>query len=134
MHDPLAKFGLFDHQGAQILRRDQQRFHIADGVNVDKRRLPRQLPDFGDKLTRSLLHDRRGVSQRVPSGDADRALDQHIHARRDVSRHEQRIAGCVAPYLAEPAKPIDFLRRKLWEHMLVAGINRRHVEPFCQTT
>jgi hypothetical protein len=89
--------------------------------------------NFGDKLTRSLLHDRRGVPQRIPSGDADRALDQHIHAGRDVSRHEQRLAGCETPHLAEPAKPIEFLRRKLWKHMLVAGIDRRHVEPFCQT-
>jgi Bacterial archaeo-eukaryotic release factor family 11 len=73
------------------------------------------MPDFGDKLTRSLLHDWRGMPQLVPSGDADRALDEHIHAGRDLARQEQRLAGCVAPYVAEPAKPIDSLRRKLWE-------------------
>jgi len=38
-HDPFAKFGLFDHQGAQVLRRNQQRVHIVDRVNVNERRL-----------------------------------------------------------------------------------------------
>ena len=39
MHDPFAEFGLFNHQGAQIFRRNQQCFDIIDRVNVDERRL-----------------------------------------------------------------------------------------------
>jgi hypothetical protein len=35
------------------------------------------------------------------------------------------------PNLPEAAQPIDVLRRKLWKHLLVAGIDRRHVEPRC---
>ena len=39
LHDPLAEFGLFDHQGAQILRRDQQRFYVIDRMYIDECRL-----------------------------------------------------------------------------------------------
>ena len=133
-HDPFAEFGLFDHQGAQIFRRNQQRFHIVDRVNVDERRLARQLPDFGDEFTGPLLHDRGAVPQGIAPSDAHRALDQHVHAGSDVSRHEQRLAGGVVPNFPKTAKPIDFVRRELWKHLLVAGIDRRHFEPCCQAT
>ena len=66
-HDPFAEFGLFDHQGAQVFGRDQQRFHVVDRVDVDKRWLAGQLPHFGDELTGSLLHDRGTVPQRIAS-------------------------------------------------------------------
>src|ERR1700721_2563562 len=69
MHDPFAEFGLFDHQGAQIFRRNQQCFDIIDRVNVDERRLTRQLPHFGNEVTGSLLHDRGAM----PEGIATRA-------------------------------------------------------------
>ena len=69
-HDPFAEFGLFDHQGAQIFGRNQQRFHVIDRVDVDERRLAGQLPYFGDELTGSLLHDRSAVPQGIASGDS----------------------------------------------------------------
>ena len=68
-HDSFAEVGLFDHQGAQIFRRNKQRYCIPDGVNVDECRLARQLPHFGDELTGSLLHDRSGVPQGIAPGD-----------------------------------------------------------------
>jgi hypothetical protein len=39
LHDPFAEFGLFDHQGTQLLRWDQERLDIVDSVNVDEGRL-----------------------------------------------------------------------------------------------
>ena len=74
-HDPFAEFGLFDHQGAQVLRRNQQRFHIVDCVNVDEGRLTRQLPHFGNELSGSLLHDRSAMTQGIASRDAHGAFD-----------------------------------------------------------
>jgi hypothetical protein len=84
---------------------------------------------FGDELAGPLLRDRSAVAQGIASRDAHRALDQHVHAGSDVSRHEQRLAGGVVPNFPETAKPIDFLRCKLWKHLLAAGIDRGHVEP-----
>ncbi len=130
-HDPFAEFRLFDHQGAEIFGRNQQRFHIVDSLNVDERRLARQLSYFGDELAGSLLHDRGAVPQGIASGEAHRALDQHVHAGSDFSCHEQRLAGGAAPNFAKTTKPIDFMRRELRKHLLVADIDRRHVEPRC---
>jgi hypothetical protein len=69
-HDPFAEFGLFDHQGAQVFGRDEQRFHVVDRVDVDERWLSGQLPYFGDELTGSLLHDRGAVAEGIASGDS----------------------------------------------------------------
>ena len=69
-HDPFAEFGLFDHRGAQIFGRDQQRFHVVNRVDVDERWLAGQLPYFGDELTGSLLRDRSVVPQGITSGDS----------------------------------------------------------------
>jgi hypothetical protein len=98
-------------------------------MNVDERRLARQLSDLGNELTRSLLHDRGAVSQGIASRDAHRSLDQNVHAGRDIARHEQGIAGCVMAIFPKTAQPIDFLRRKLRKHLLPAAIDRRHFEP-----
>jgi hypothetical protein len=39
LYDSFAQFGLYDHQGAQVLRRNRQRVHIVGSVNIDERRL-----------------------------------------------------------------------------------------------
>ena len=68
-HDPFAKFGLFDNQGAQIFGRNKQRFHVVDRVDVDERWLAGQLPDFSDELTGSLFQDWGAVPQWIASGE-----------------------------------------------------------------
>jgi hypothetical protein len=87
-HDPLAEFGLRNHQSAQIFGRNQQHFHLIDGVNVDQRRLAGQLPDFGNELAGSLLHDRGAMPQGIASHNAHRPLDQHEHTGSDFPRDE----------------------------------------------
>jgi hypothetical protein len=48
-------------------------------------------------------------------GNAHGAVDQHVHAGGDVSRHEQRCTGGMVPNFPETAKPIDFMRHKALE-------------------
>ena len=126
MHDPFADLGLFDHQGSQIVRRDQQRLDVVDRVHVDEGRLTRQLPDVGDEVAGPLLHDRRTVSHRIAARDAHRTLDQHAHSRRDASCDEQRLAGRVVADVPEMPQPIDLVRRQLRKHLLVAVIDLHH--------
>src|SRR6202022_2091627 len=126
-HDPFAEFWLFDHQGAQILGRNKERFHVVDRVDIDERWLAGQLAYFGDELTGPLLHDRGAVPQSIASDHSDRALNQHKHAGSDFSRHEQILARAIAPNLPKTAQTIDFTRLELRKHLLAARIDRRHV-------
>ena len=80
-----------------------------------------------------MFRDRGTRPQWITPSDADRALDQHVHAWREISRHEQRFARGVAPNFPKTAKPIIFVPRKLRKHLLVAGIDRRrHFKPLGQ--
>src|SRR5258705_11589648 len=76
-----------------------------------------------------MLHDRGAVPQRIAPYNAHGARDQHIHAGSDFSGGEQRFTGGIAANSAKSANAIDFLRRKRWEHLLAAAIDRRHVRP-----
>ena len=72
-HDALAEIGFGDQQCSQPVRRNQERFDVAFGVAVDQRDAPRELADFGEKLTRPLIDDRRDTTETIALGDRDMA-------------------------------------------------------------
>jgi hypothetical protein len=59
--DALAQVGFGDQQGAQLLRRHEQRFDVFVGMPVDQGRAAAQLADFGQEFARPLPHDRHHV-------------------------------------------------------------------------
>ena len=75
-----AEFGLGDEYGAQTLRRDQQRFDLADRLRVDKRRTAGQIANLGEKVARLQLDDCGHMPQSVSTGDSDRAGKKHEHS------------------------------------------------------
>ena len=111
-HDALAEIGLGNQQRAQSLRRNQQRLDSAVGMTVDQRDAAGELADLGQKLSRSLIDDRRDAPKAVALGDHDIARQHHEHAGAGLAGLEQCFAVLVAADLAEPAHALDFLRRQ----------------------
>ena len=118
-HDALAEIGFGDQQRAQSLRRNQQRFDVALGVAIDQRDAARELTDFGEKLPRPLIDDRRDVTEAVALGDRDMAGQNDEHAGSGLAGLEQHVAVLVGSDIAEPAHPRDFLRRQRRECLLM---------------
>ena len=64
-HDALAEIGFGDQQRAQLVRRNQQRLDVTLGAAVDQRDAAGKLADFGEKLSRPLVDDRRDMAEAV---------------------------------------------------------------------
>src|SRR5712671_2360365 len=118
-HDALAEIGFGDEQRAQSFRRNQQGFDIALGMAIDQRGAARELTDFGEKLTRSLIDDRRDVTKAIALGDRDMAGQDDEHARPGFAGLEQSFAVLVSSDIAEPPHARDFLRRQRRECLLM---------------
>ena len=81
---------------------------------------PDKRPDLGQELAGTLIHDRRDVSEAVALGDGDVAADDDEHAAADVAGPEQQLAVAVAADRSEASQPLDFRRRQLGKHLIVA--------------
>ena len=106
-HDALAEIGFRHQQGAQPVRRDQQRLDVTLGAAVDQRDTAGQLADFGDKLPRSLLDDRRDVAETVALGDRDVARQHDEHAASGLAGLEHQLAVGIGFEFAEAAHARD---------------------------
>ena len=56
-HDAVAEFGLRDHDAAQMVRRDEERLHVLNCINVNQCGPAGELTYFSDEITRAFLHD-----------------------------------------------------------------------------
>ena len=86
---------------------------------VDQREAAGKLADLGQELSRTLIDDGRDMTKAVALGDRDRTRQHHEHAGADFAGFEQGVAVLIGSGLAEPAHPLDFLRRQRREGLLV---------------
>src|SRR6266404_2642125 len=100
------------------LRRNQQRFNVTLGMAIDQCGAARELADFGEKLTRSLIDLRRDVTEPVALADRDMAGQDDVHSRARLAGFEQSFAVLVASHFAEAAHSRDLLRRQRRECLL----------------
>ena len=119
-HDAFAEIGFRDQQRAQSFRRYQQRFDVTLGMTVDQRDAARELADFGEKLTGSLIDHRRDVAETVALGDRDMAGQDDEHARSGFAGLEQPFAVLVGSDVAEPAHARNLLQRQRRKCLLMS--------------
>jgi hypothetical protein len=105
---------------AQPFRRNQERLDVAFGMAVDQRDAARELTDFGEKLTRPLIDDRRDMAKTVALGNRDMAGQYDEHALAGLAGFEQFFAILVISDVAEPAHARDLLRRQRGKRLLMA--------------
>src|SRR5712672_1889694 len=87
---------------------------------VDQRDAPGELADFGRRLARPLVDDRRDTAEAVALSDRDMARQQHEHSGAGLAGFEQGFAIPETSRFAEPAHAFDFVRRQRRECLLEA--------------
>ncbi len=87
---------------------------------IDQRDAARELTDFGEKLTRPLIDDRRDMAEAIALGDRDMAGQYDEHAPAGLAGFKQFFAILVTSDVAEPAHARDLLERQRRERLLMA--------------
>ena len=118
-HDAFAEIGLGNQKRAQSFRRDQKRFDIALGMTIDQRNTARELPDFGEELSWSLIDHRRDVTEPIALGDRNVAGQDHEHARSGFTRFEQLFTVLVTLDLAKAPHARHLIWRERRKRLLV---------------
>jgi hypothetical protein len=108
-HDPFPEVRLRQEHVPEALRRDEQGLHRAHRLAVHQRRPAGEGADLRQELARSLLDDRRHVSEPVPTGDADPPGQDDEHAPPRPARFEEPISVREAMDLAESTEALDLV-------------------------
>ena len=119
-HDPLAKLGLGDQQGAQPLRRNQHRLDVGQRLGLDQRRPARQLGELAHEGARLVGDDRAGALI-VALADLDLARQEQGEAMTGLADPQQHLALRIMARRAEAAQPRELGVGQRREHLRAAG-------------